>query len=307
MADAIRVGVSSCLLGQKVRYDGGHKRHDFVADTLGARVVFVPVCPEVEMGLGTPRQTLRLIRKEDDVRLIMANGHDYTTAMRAFAKKRVEQLKDEDLSGYVLKKDSPSCGLTRVKVYEETGIPSKTGRGVYADALLARWPHLPVEEEGRLQDEALRENFLERLSAYHRLQTLFQGRWTIGQLVAFHTAHKLAVLAHTTDGYRRLGRLVADAKGMDRAELREAYTSELMRSMTLLATPKKHANVLMHMLGYFRGQIDTGDREELLNAINEYRVGRMSRLVSLTLIRHHVRRGQVAYLAGQTYLNEVVW
>lgn len=307
MADAIRVGVSSCLLGQKVRYDGGHKRHDFVADILGARVVFVPVCPEVELGLGTPRQTLRLIRKEDDVRLIMANGHDYTTAMRAFAKKRVEHLKDEDLSGYVLKKDSPSCGLTRVKVYEDTGIPSKTGRGVYADALLARWPHLPVEEEGRLQDEALRENFLERLTAYHRLQGLFSGRWTIGQLVAFHTAHKLAVLAHTTDGYRRLGRLVADAKGMDRAELREAYTSELMRSMTLLATPKKHANVLMHMLGYFRGQIDTGDREELLNAINEYRVGRMSRLVALTLLRHHVRRGQVTYLAGQTYLNEVVW
>jgi uncharacterized protein YbbK (DUF523 family)/uncharacterized protein YbgA (DUF1722 family) len=307
MADSIRVGVSSCLLGQKVRYDGGHKRHDFVADILGARVVFVPVCPEVELGLGTPRQTLRLIRRDDDVRLIMANGHDYTTAMRAFAKKRVEQLKDDDLSGYVLKKDSPSCGLTRVKVYEETGIPAKTGRGVYADALLARWPHLPVEEEGRLQDEALRENFLERLTAYHRLQGLFSGRWTIGQLVAFHTAHKLAVLAHTTDGYRRLGRLVADAKGMDRAELREAYTAELMRSMTLLATPKKHANVLMHMLGYFRGQIDTGDRDELLNAINEYRVGRMSRLVALTLLRHHVRRGQVAYLAGQTYLNEVVW
>ncbi len=307
MADAIRVGVSSCLLGQKVRYDGGHKRHDFVADILGARVVFVPVCPEVELGLGTPRQTLRLIRKDDDVRLIMANGHDYTTAMRAFAKKRVEQLKDDDLSGYVLKKDSPSCGLTRVKVYEDTGIPSKTGRGVYADALLARWPHLPVEEEGRLQDEALRENFLERLTAYHLLQALFSGRWTIGQLVAFHTAHKLAVLAHTTDGYRRLGRLVADAKGMDRAELREAYTAELMRSMTLLATPKKHTNVLMHMLGYFRGQIDTGDRDELLNAINEYRVGRLSRLVPLTLIRHHVRRCQVSYLAGQTYLTEVVW
>ncbi len=307
MADPIRVGVSSCLLGQKVRYDGGHKRHDFVADTLGARVVFVPVCPEVELGLGTPRQTLRLIRREDDVRLIMANGHDYTTAMRAFAKKRVEQLKDDDLSGYVLKKDSPSCGLTRVKVYEDTGIPAKTGRGVYADALLARWPHLPVEEEGRLQDEALRENFLERLSAYHRLQELFRGRWTIGQLVAFHTAHKLAVLAHTTDGYRRLGRLVADAKGMERAALRDAYTAELMRSMTLLATPKKHANVLMHMVGYFRGQIDAGDRDELLNAINEFRVGRLSRLVPLTLVRHHVRRGQVVYLAGQTYLTEVVW
>lgn len=307
MAARMRVGVSSCLLGQKVRYDGGHKRHDFVADILGSRVDFVPVCPEVELGLGTPRQTLRLIRKDDDVRLIMANGHDYTHAMRAFAKKRVEQLTEDDLSGYVLKKDSPSCGLTRVKVYEETGIPAKTGRGVYADALLARWPHLPVEEEGRLQDEALRENFLERLDAYHRLQQLFQGRWTIGQLVAFHTAHKLAVLAHTTDGYRRLGRLVADAKAMPRAELREAYTAELMQSMTLLATPKKHANVLMHMLGYFRGQIDAGDRDELLAAIDAFRVGRISRLVPLTLIRHHVRRCRVDYLAGQTYLAEAGW
>lgn len=307
MSERMRVGVSSCLLGQKVRYDGGHKRHDFVADILGARVDFVPVCPEVELGLGTPRQTLRLIRKDDDVRLIMANGHDYTHAMRVFAKKRVEQLKDDDLSGYVLKKDSPSCGLTRVKVYEETGIPAKTGRGVYADALLARWPHLPVEEEGRLQDEALRENFLERLDAYHRLQQLFQGRWTIGQLVAFHTAHKLAVLAHTTDGYRRLGRLVADAKAMSRADLREAYTAELMQSMTLLATPKKHANVLMHMLGYFRGQIDAGDRDELLTAIEAFRVGRISRLVPLTLVRHHVRRCRVDYLAGQTYLAEAGW
>lgn len=307
MADRMRVGVSSCLLGQKVRYDGGHKRHDFVADTLGARVDFVPVCPEVELGLGTPRQTLRLIRKDEDVRLIMANGHDYTHAMRAFAKKRVEQLKDDDLSGYVLKKDSPSCGLTRVKVYEETGIPAKTGRGVYAEALLERWPHLPVEEEGRLQDEALRENFLERLDAYHRLQRLFQRRWTIGQLVAFHTAHKLAVLAHTTDGYRRLGRLVADAKAMPRGELREAYTAALMQAMTLLATPKKHANVLMHMLGYFRGQIDAGDRDELLAAIDAFRVGRISRLVPLTLIRHHVRRCRVEYLAGQTYLAEAGW
>lgn len=304
MADAIRIGVSSCLLGQKVRYDGGHKRNDFVVEGLGSRVDFVPVCPEVELGLGTPRATLRLIRQGDDVRLIMAGGHDYTTAMRTYAKRRVDQLKDDDLSGYVLKKDSPSCGMTRVKVYEETGIPAKTGRGVYAEALLARWPHLPVEEEGRLQDEALRENFLERVLAYHRLQQMFSGRWTIGQLVAFHTAHKLAVLAHTTEGYRRLGRLVAEARAMGRPDLREAYTSEFMQAMTLLATPRKHANVLMHMLGYFRGQIDAGDREELLSAIERFRVGQIPRLVPLTLIRHHVRRCEVAYLAGQTYLSE---
>jgi len=307
MAEAIRVGVSSCLLGQQVRYDGGHKRSDFVADILGARVTFVPVCPEVELGLGTPRPTLRLIRRGDDVRMVMADGRDFTDSMRTYARRRVERLKDDDLAGYVLKKDSPSCGATRVKVYEETGIPTKSGRGVYAEALLERWPHLPVEEEGRLQDEALRENFLERVSAYHRLQELFQGRWTVGQVVAFHTAHKLAVLAHTTEGYRRLGRLVADAKAMDRAELREAYTAGLMQAMTLLATPKKHANVLMHMLGYFRGQIDAGDHEELLTAIEEFRLGVIPRIVPLTLIRHHVRRCGVAYLAGQTYVTGTGW
>lgn len=307
MAGAIRVGVSSCLLGQQVRYDGGHKRSDFVADILGARVTFVPVCPEVELGLGTPRPTLRLIRRGEDVRMVMADGRDYTDSMRTYARRRVERLKDEDLAGYVLKKDSPSCGLARVKVYEETGIPSKSGRGLYAEALLERWPHLPVEEEGRLQDEALRENFLERVSAYHRLQELFRGRWTVGSVVAFHTAHKLAVLAHTTEGYRRLGRLVADAKAMERPELREAYTAELMQSMTLLATPKKHANVLLHMLGYFRGQIDVGDRDELLTAIDDYREGRIPRIVPLTLIRHHVRRCGVTYLAGQTYVTGTGW
>lgn len=307
MDTSIRVGVSSCLLGQKVRYDGGHKRSDFVADILGARVTFVPVCPEVELGLGTPRPTLRLIRRGDDVRMVMADGHDYSDAMRTFARRRVERLKDEDLAGYVLKKDSPSCGLTRVKVYEETGIPTKSGRGLYAEVLLERWPHLPVEEEGRLQDEGLRENFLERVSAYHQLQALFRGRWTIGQVVAFHTAHKLAVLAHTTDGYRKLGRLVADARAMERAAFREAYTAGLMQSMTLLATPKKHANVLMHMLGYFRGVIDAGDRDELLTAIDDYREGRIPRIVPLTLIRHHVRRCGVSYLAGQTYVTGTGW
>lgn len=307
-SEDIRVGVSSCLLGEQVRYDGGHKRNTFVADILGARVQFVPVCPEVEMGLGTPRPTLRLLRRRDDIRLLMADGHDHTEAMRTFARRRVEALKDDHLAGYILKKDSPSCGLERVRVYDErTGIPSKAGRGLYAEALLARWPHLPVEDEGRLHDDALRENFLERVSAYHRLQTLFRGRWTLGQVVAFHTSHKLAVLAHTTDGYRQLGRLVANGRAMGRAEFRDAYTAGLMQAMTRLATPKKHANVLMHMLGHFRDCIDAGDREELLAAIHDYREGRLSRLVPLTLVRHHVRRCGVAYLAGQTYVTGTGW
>lgn len=304
MSRPVRIGVSSCLLGQPVRFDGGHKRHDFLVDTLGPRVEFVAVCPEVEIGLGTPRQTLRLIRQGNDVRMVMADGHDHTAAMRTYARRRVEQLKDEDLSGYVLKKDSPSCGMARVKVYDQHGSPSRGGRGLYAEALLERWPHLPVEEEGRLFDESLRENFLERVVAYHRLQSLFAGRWTVGGLVAFHTAHKLAVLAHSTEGYRRLGRLVAEAKKTPRAELRDAYTAGLMETMRLIATPRKHTNVMQHMLGYFRPMLDAGDREELLTAIEDYRLGRISRLVPMTLFRHHVRRCQVAYLAGQTYVTE---
>lgn len=304
MSRPVRIGVSSCLLGQRVRFDGGHKRHDFLVDTLGPRVEFVAVCPEVELGLGTPRQTLRLIRSGDQVRMIMADGHDYTRAMQTYARRRVEQLKDEALSGYVLKKDSPSCGMVRVKVYDQHGSPSRTGRGLYAEALLERWPHLPVEEEGRLQDGALRENFLERVVAYRRLQDLFHGRWTMGDLVAFHTAHKLAVLAHTTDGYRRLGRLVAEGKAMGRASLRDAYIAGLMDSMRLIATPRKHTNVMQHMLGYFRTLLDQGDREELRLAIEDYRLGKTARLVPLTLFRHHIRRQGVTYLAGQTYVTE---
>jgi uncharacterized protein YbgA (DUF1722 family) len=194
--------------------------------------------------------------------------------------------------------------MVRVKVYDQHGSPSRAGRGLYAEALLERWPHLPVEEEGRLQDDALRENFLERVVAYRRVQDVFQGRWTMGDLVAFHTAHKLAVLAHTTEGYRRLGRLVAEGKNHTRAALRDAYIAGLMDAMRLIATPKKHANVMQHMLGYFRTLLDAGDREELRQAIDDYRLGRIARVVPLTLFRHHIRRQGVAYLAGQTYVTE---
>lgn len=298
----IRIGVSSCLLGQKVRYDGGHKRHDFVVDTLGPFVEFVAVCPEVELGLGTPRETLRLVRHGDDVRMVMANGADYTDAMRKYARARVEALKDEDLSGYILKKDSPSCGMERVKVYDENRVPAKSGRGIYAEALLARWPHLPVEEEGRMFDAALRENFVERVFAYHRLQAFLRGRWTVGGLVQFHTRHKLALLAHSTERYRAMGRLVAGAKAMGRAALREAYAQAFMDTLRVPATPKKHANVLMHMVGYFKTTLDSASRQELLTAIDDYRRGLLPLIVPITLVSHHVRRIGVPYLADQIYL-----
>ena len=220
---ALRIGVSSCLLGRPVRYDGGHKFNDFIVDQLGAHVEFVPVCPEVEMGLGTPRETLRLIRRGQDIRLVMAGGDDHTEAMRRFSKRRVDALLSEDLCGYILKKDSPSCGMERVKLYDEHGSPAKTGRGLFAEALLTRCPRLPVEEEGRLNDPRLRENFIERVFAYRRLKDLFSGSWNLGAVVRFHTAHKLVLLAHSPEAYRALGRQVAEGKSMGRAAFRDAY------------------------------------------------------------------------------------
>jgi uncharacterized protein YbgA (DUF1722 family) len=230
-------------------------------------------------------------------------GIDHTGSMTAWAHRRVEALAKEDLSGYVLKKDSPSCGMERVKVYAlQGGMPSKDGRGLFADALLTRFPHLPVEEEGRLEDPRLRENFIERVFAYHRLKRLFSGRWTVGSLVAFHTAHKMALLAHSTTAYQALGRLVAGAQNVARQAFREQYESLFMRTLAIPATTRRHTNVLQHMAGHLKTLIDAASKQELVACIDEYRTGLVPLVVPLTLIRHHVRVHDVAYLKGQSYL-----
>lgn len=299
----VRVGISSCLLGRPVRYDGGHKRDDFLVDILGPFVEWVPVCPEVDIGLGTPRPSLRLEGDAAAPRMIMpSTGVDYTDVMRRYAEKKVAALVRADLCGYVLKKNSPSCGMERVKVYPAPGRMPGKGTGIFAAVLKEKLPALPVEEEGRLSDAVLRENFIERLFAYRRVKDFFTGRWTVGGLVAFHTAHKFALLAHSTVAYQRLGRLVAGAAKMDRAELREAYEREFMSTLSLPATVKKHTNVLMHMAGHFRGRMDDGSRDELLELINDYRLARVPLVVPITLIRHHVRALGITYLDGQVYL-----
>jgi uncharacterized protein YbgA (DUF1722 family)/uncharacterized protein YbbK (DUF523 family) len=301
--DPIRIGVSSCLLGARVRFDGGHKKDDFLVDTFAKWVEWVPVCPEVEVGMGTPRESVRLVREGGDVRMVAPrSGDDWTEAMRAYSAQRVEKLASAGLSGYVLKKDSPSCGLERVKVYGE-GMPTRSGRGVFAEALLARFPNLPVEEEGRLCDPALRDNFVERVFAYHRVRRFFRGRWTMGGLVAFHTTHKLQLMAHTPSSYQALGRLVARAKGLPREELREIYETEFMQGLKAIATARRNTNVLLHILGYFKKLLDTGARAELLGLIEDYRRGLVPLIVPITLIRHHVRLHSVGYLADQVYLD----
>ncbi len=302
MSTGIRLGVSSCLLGNEVRYDGGHKRDRFLTEELGRFVEWVPVCPEVEAGMGTPRETLRLEASGSGIRLVTKSGEDATQEMERFSRQRVAALRKLDLSGYVLKKDSPSCGMERVRVYAQNGMPQKKGRGLFARALCEALPLLPIEEEGRLHDPVLRENFIERIFAYRRLRELFTGRWTMGDLVAFQTAHKIQIMSHSPKAYRELGRLVGEGRGMERAELRRRYEEGFMEALVRRATPRRHVNAMHHMVGFFRKGLDVRSRHELLALIEDYRNGLVPLVVPLTLIRHHVERLDVDYLRGQRYL-----
>jgi len=299
----IRIGVSSCLLGQAVRWDGGHKRDAFLVDQLAPFVEWVPVCPEAEIGLGIPRETIHLVRRDDGIHLVgTRSGDDHTEAMQRFAARRVRELERADLCGYVLKKNSPTCGLERVSIRSAKPMPEKSGRGVFASALVEALPALPVEEEGRLHDPHLRENWIERIFAYRRLRSLFATRWNVGALVRFHTAHKLQLMAHSPKHYAELGRLVARASEMDRDALRDQYAQGFMEALRHHATARRNVNVLQHVLGYFRKRLDEADRREVANLVEEYGRGLLPLIVPITLVRHHVARLHLDYLAGQVYL-----
>ncbi len=299
----IRLGVSSCLLGNEVRYDGGHKRDGFVTDLLGAFVEWVPVCPEVEVGMGVPRPALHLVRKGGEVRMVeRESGRDHTRSMQRFAQRRVRALRALDLCGYVLKRGSPSCGMQRVEVCGAKGRARRDGEGLYASALMRANPHLPVEEEGRLSDPSRRENFIERVFAYRRLRGLFRGRWTNGHVVAFHIAHKLQLMAHSPAAYRELGRLIAALEGEPRARFRAGYEGGFMQALAKLATRGRHAAVLHHAAGQLNRRLDPLARSELADLVRGYRRGLVPLVVPVTLIRHHARRLDVETLNGQHYL-----
>jgi uncharacterized protein YbgA (DUF1722 family)/uncharacterized protein YbbK (DUF523 family) len=313
--DRPRVGVSACLLGERVRYDAGHKRDAFLTDVLGRHLEWVEVCPEVEAGFGTPREPMRLVLTGAGSRgrgepfstghlslVVTKTGADVTGQLRRYAGRKARFLARQRLSGFVLKKDSPSCGMERVKVYTSPGTAERGGRGLFAEALIAALPNLPIEEEGRLSDPRLRENFIERVFAYQRLRELFDRRWTPGDLIRFHTAHKLTLMAHSPAAYRSLGQLVAGAAGRSRADLEREYESAFMSALRIVATPRRHANVLQHMLGYLKTALDGDQKAEMLGLIDEHRQERIPLIVPLTLMRHHVRHHRIAYLEGQTYL-----
>jgi uncharacterized protein YbgA (DUF1722 family)/uncharacterized protein YbbK (DUF523 family) len=303
--EKIRLGVSACLLGDEVRYDGGHKRDAFLVDTLGPFVEWVPVCPEVEIGLGVPRPPIRLVG--DDAaspRLVVENtGEDLTAPMQRWATGRVAELSALGLHGYVLKRASPSCGLFRVRVYGEDGAPGRVGRGLFAAALVEALPMLPVEEEGRLTDAGIRESFIERVFAAARWQAFSATRPRVRDLVAFHAAHKFAILAHSPREYAELGRLVAGAGPRLAAETLTRYGTRFMQALAIRATRARHVNVLQHLAGFFKRQLTDDERTELGEVIAEYRRGLVPLVVPLTLLKHHVRRLDVAYLADQVYLS----
>lgn len=307
--EPIRIGVSACILGDEVRYNGGHKLDRFIRDTLGNFVEFVKVCPEFELGLGVPRETLRLVRPGpggSQLRMIApGSGTEHTEAMLAWARKRVAELAALDLCGYIVQKGSPSCGMERVKVYPQAagGSPGRDGRGLFTQVLMEMLPHLPVEEDGRLNDPMLRDSFIVRVFAYRRLRDLFAARWSIGDLVAFHAREKMLLLAHDRPTYGELGQLVASSRKVPRAELPERYTGLFLHALTRRATRRKHTNVLQHMAGHFKKLLPDGDRLELGEVITAYHQGLVPLVVPITLFNHHIRRHRVAYLAQQSYLS----
>jgi uncharacterized protein YbgA (DUF1722 family)/uncharacterized protein YbbK (DUF523 family) len=299
MAIRPRLLVSACLIGETVRFDGGHRRSPF-ATSLGAHVDLIPVCPEVEAGLGTPRPSMRLVASDGRVRMLSADRRDHTRAIADVSALITDGFRE--LDGALLKKGSPSCGPERVKVYGENGMPLQSGRGLFAERLIERRPWLAIEDEGRLQDEGLRHSFLSRVFVHARLRELFELRFSVRALCEFHWKHKLLLMAHSPRGYRELGRLVANAARQEPEALKIEYRTGLMNALSHPVTRGRHANVLQHIAGYVSRLVDDSSRQEIRLLIEEFQDGLQPLAAPQALLRHHVRQQNIAYIREQVYL-----
>ncbi len=303
MEQPILVGVSSCLLGNPVRYDGGHKRDRYITDVLADYFNFVPVCPEVECGLPVPRETMRLVGDPEQPRLVTSKSNvDHTAKMKNFCTEKIKHLENENLCAFIFKKDSPSSGLHRVKVYGSSKQAPKRGRGLFAAALVNKFPLLPVEEEGRLHDNSLRENFIEQVFCYRRWKDFLGNQPDYKKLIVFHTRHKLQLMSHSPKHLSKMGKLVASGKHLPQQELINQYQASLMEALSLKATIKKDVNVLHHIMGHFKKHIAADEKAELLEIINNYGRSIVPLIVPLTLITHYVRKYDISYLQDQSYL-----
>ncbi len=304
MPSKVKLGVSSCLLGEKVRYDRGHKRDGFITGTWGPHLTLVPVCPEAECGFGVPREPMRLEGDPRSPRLLTVHTRqEHTELLLRWAEKRLADLDAEDLWGFIFKSGSPSCGPARVKVYGARGASLKRGTGLFAARFMDRFPLLPVADEVRLHDPQIRENFIARVFTFKRWQEIIEKKWTLADLLGFHTRHKLLILAHSPGHYRLMGKLTARAKEIPGQELAAQYQALLLEALRLKATNKKQANVLQHIQGYFKKVLSPDEKQELLERIDSYRRGDLPLLAPLTMINHYVRKYGPPYLREQYYLH----
>ncbi|ADU62215.1 MAG: DUF523 and DUF1722 domain-containing protein [Pseudodesulfovibrio sp.] len=305
MDNPIRIGISTCLLGEKVRYDGGHAHAHHVTALLADRVEFHPVCPEVGCGMGIPREPVRLVGTPESCRLVgRESGADWTGRMTAWAQNALDELADAGLCGFIFKAKSPSSGMTRIKVYPENGgqSVSHAGVGLFARLFMERFPLLPVEDEGRLHDIGLRANFLERVFVQHRWNSVFMAEKTMKGLINFHTSHKMLLRSHDIPTYRKMGSLVAGGKTMPRDELFDHYGRLLAQAMAHKPTARKNADVLMHAMGYFKAMLTADEKQECLEIIENYKKEMIPLIVPITLMNHYVRKYGVHYLKDQCYL-----
>ena len=297
------IGISSCLVGHAVRHDGGHKNFRFATGKLSQFFELRAFCPEVASGLGTPRPALRLNRHEGEIRIQQSQDSsiDVTAQIQKSAKQAC--LSFDDLSGYILKKDSPSCGMERVRIYSSSGMPERNGRGLFAQALMEAFPHLPVEEEGRLSDPFLRESFVERVYVYSRWQALVNKGLTPSRLMRFHARHKFSLLSRDEVIYRAMGPLIARASAGNLKTVADEYIANLMAALKKPANCKRHTNVLMHLMGYFKTVLSAEEKQEFVELLGEYRTGLIPLVVPVTMLKHYLRRAPDSYLAEQTYFD----
>ena len=302
--EKIKLGISACLLGESVRYDGGHRLDRFLRDTLGLYVEYVPVCPEVECGFGIPRESMHLEGEPGALRLITTRTKvDVTDRMLDYSFKRVKELESEKLCGFVFKSNSPSSGMERVKVFNKDGMPRNSGSGIFAGVFMKHFPLLPVEEEGRLHDTALRENFIERIFVFKRWREMLEKGQKLSHLVEFHSRHKLLIMSHSPKHNSGMGKLVAKAKEIPSDRLFHEYERMLMEALRLKATIRKNTNILQHLMGYFKKQLTSDEKQEILEVIDHYHHGHIPLIVPLTLLRHYVRKFDQPYLKVQYYLD----
>ncbi|MEH6584359.1 MAG: DUF523 and DUF1722 domain-containing protein [Halioglobus sp.] len=303
VSERLLIGISSCLLGERVRFDSGHKNHSYITETLSDYFEFKPFCPEVAIGLGIPREPIRLVVNEPGG-LVHCVGtknpdKDVTEPLKSIAREQFEWI--AGLDGYIFKRDSPSCGMERVKVYTNA-MPKRSGVGIYTAEILREFPHLPVEEEGRLGDAGLRENFIKRVFLYRRWCQLQSSRPTRNDLVSFHARHKLIYMSHNQEKTRELGRMVAAIGDTSIESFCEQYIEAVTELLRNPADRKNHANVLKHIQGYLKRDLESDDRQELEETIEQYRKGYLPLIVPVTLLRHYFRKHSDDYINQSWYM-----